>query len=688
MRRSDLVALTPDDLAALTNRGTVKRAQRELEAGEVTCEIREEAGGDLVFAWSDGITCRFPAGKSVHDAVCSSGVAGITRHVVRSVLAYQRAESDRPPAGQLADAQPADAETQPDVQAAETASSYVGGDVWDPGRITDDDLVSRFRSAAVTKARKRFEQGVLVELTRGAKPTARFLDEACTVRFLVPGDLRYVTADCAESLWPLWVPLAVWAFRELPAGQLAGLLCLQQADLPVPTAVLDELDRMLDEFCREGLSGLSAAWSARVSRLEQSLRAAGLVWPAELVLDLLHQHAMYQQHDARFEPQQLALLVGELIARTRAIASGTRAAPQLLIRGTPSDRPTEIAAGRLIGLGLGVRPGQRHATLSAYLQEVDSGSVVAVERSFADPEPQSSDSPRSFTDLAATVVARGVSLGALGSSQLLLKSGKRTPGGVLILPRTSGSLAVNPQSFQWEQLKPPLAAESFAQLAARFDALPPSYLRPRRRTENLHAVAVSGAENAAFDAAHQRLTAVLRDELGGTALLVHPFHTRGREGFGQLLTALQQRGSQARFVCGHVRSTGRTLEVQPISVIMDDGTRRFVLQPWLAGHVQAGEAIDEPAATGADDESPIGHFLQQLREQVSDLLLTGVNRGAATRWREQADLGRQLGFVRLVAPLADLAEAFESRANAIRWDAAPAVRQARALCLLARIAAE
>ena len=36
MPRPDLLALSPDDLAVLTNRGTVKRAQRELESGEVT----------------------------------------------------------------------------------------------------------------------------------------------------------------------------------------------------------------------------------------------------------------------------------------------------------------------------------------------------------------------------------------------------------------------------------------------------------------------------------------------------------------------------------------------------------------------------------------------------------------------------------------------------------------------------
>jgi len=638
-----------------------------------------------------GSRAGFPPGQAVHEAVCSSGAAGITRHIVRSVLAYQRAGLDRQTTSEPADAGSARQDgnrLQEDLPDAETASCFVAGEIWDPGQISDDDLLARFRSAAVTKARKRFEQGVLVELSRGTKPTARFLDEACTVRFLVPRDLRYASADCAESQLPLWVPLAVWAFRELPIGQLAGLLCLQHADLPAPTAVLDDLDVLLDEFCRDGLNGIAGSWSARLSRVEQSLRGEGLVWPAELVADLRHQQEMYQQHDARFEPQQVVHLVGELTARMRAIACGTRAAPQLMIRGTPSDRPTEIAAGRMIGVGLGIRPGQRHATLSAYLQDADSGSVVAVERTFADPDPQSGDAPRSFTDLAATVVVRGVSLAALASSQLLLKSGKRTPSGVLILPRTAGSLSVNPQSFQWEQLKPPFAAESFAQLAARFESLPPSYLRPRRRTENVHAVAVAAAESATFDVAHQRLTAVLRDARGGTALLVHPFHTRGREGVGELLGTLQQRGAQVRFVCGHVRAAGRTLEIYPISVIVDDGTRRWGLQPWVSNNLAAHEGGSEPAVQAACEQSAVEQFSRQLGELLSDLLLTGVTRSDGTRWGEQAELGRQLGFVRLVAPVAELADSLNSQASTLRSTPTAAVQHARELCLLSRIITE
>jgi hypothetical protein len=673
----DLLALTADDLAAITNRGTVKRAQKELEAGDVTCDIRDDTG-DLVFAWSDGITCRFPAGKPVHDALCSSGTVGVSRHIVRSVLAYQR----------VATVDEAPSPAQGLDQSVQKAPSVILTAPWDPGSISDEELVSRFRKAAVTKARKRFERGVLVELTRGAKPTARFLDEACTVRFLVPGDLRYIHADCAESLLPTWVPLAVWAFRNLPAGQLAGLLSIQQADLPTPTSVLESLDVLLSELCRDGLSSVGESWSARMARIEEALRNEGLVWPAELTVDLLQQHEMYRQHDARFEPQQVLEITGELIARLRAISRDTKAVPQPLIRGSRSDRPTEIAGGRMIGVGLGVRAGKRHATLSAYLQDADSGTVVALERTFADPDPQSGDKPRSFPDLAGTIVSRGVSLAALASSQLLVKSGKRTPSGVLVLPRTASSLSTNPQSFRWEQLKPPFAAESFTQLAARFAALPPSYLRPRRRTENLHVVNVAAAEDVTFDVAHQRLLATLRDAQGDAAQLVHPFHSRACDGFNALFEALQRQGGQVRFVCGHVRNAGRGLEIRPISVVIDDGERRMAIQPWVTHEAMTPENSGTSAEPVAAEPSVVDEFLQQLQEALADLLLTGVAASDARSWVELGEIGRQLGFTRLASPIADLANSLVARANTRHWEDSVATQQVRELCLLSRIAME
>ena len=313
MPRADLLALTRDDLAAFTNLGTLKRAERELESGTPAYEIGETPDGELTVTWSDGISCRFPAGKTLHDAVCSSGIAGISRHVVRSVLAYQQ---------QAARAVPA--ESGNDESSNPTAATASLSAVWDPGTFTDDDLATRFRPAALAKARQRFERGVLAELTRGAKPLARFLDEPCTLRFLVPGDLRYVTADCAETLLSTYVPLAVWAFRALPTDRMAGMVAIQKTEWPTPGDVLDEIDTRLVELAVDGLAAGPAARPQQWTRLEARVREAGLVWPAELIADVLHQCEQYAAHDARFDPLEVVHLVGEMLARSGPSPAGLR----------------------------------------------------------------------------------------------------------------------------------------------------------------------------------------------------------------------------------------------------------------------------------------------------------------------------------------------------------------------------
>jgi hypothetical protein len=47
----------------------------------------------------------------------------------------------------------------------------------------------------------------------------------------------------------------------------------------------------------------------------------------------------------------------------------------------------------MIGVGLGVRVGKKHTTLSAYLQDADSGNLAAVERTFAHLDAQGADPP-------------------------------------------------------------------------------------------------------------------------------------------------------------------------------------------------------------------------------------------------------------------------------------------------------
>mgnify|MGYP000423240914 CR=1 FL=1 len=88
--REDLLALTADDLSMLSNRGTVKRAQAELDDADVQCLSLDDSKDNLTFIWSDQRTCKFPAKSPAQKAVCNCDTVGICRHIIRSILHLQR----------------------------------------------------------------------------------------------------------------------------------------------------------------------------------------------------------------------------------------------------------------------------------------------------------------------------------------------------------------------------------------------------------------------------------------------------------------------------------------------------------------------------------------------------------------------------------------------------------------------
>ena len=187
MPRADILSLSEDALAALATRGKVKEARKELDDGRISGTIVEDAGAVRV-TWSDGLTTEVPADTPLRAGRCSCGGVGVCKHLVRLALLVQRAAN---------------------------AAGPVVAEPWNPGAITDDELAKHLRAATITKARQLDEAGTLAEVVRGTRPVARFHVPSCTVRFLVPGDVRYSACDCARPAPCEHVALAVWAFRRL-----------------------------------------------------------------------------------------------------------------------------------------------------------------------------------------------------------------------------------------------------------------------------------------------------------------------------------------------------------------------------------------------------------------------------------------------------------------------------------------
>lgn len=633
----------------------------------MTAELAEDAKGTVVAKWSDDVTCTLPGGKTLSDARCTCPSTELCRHAVRTVLAYQARNASATPKGE-----------------GEAAPAPVA---WNPGDISDDELAKHFKPVALGQARSQYEKGLLVELLKSHKPSVRFHDLACTLWFQVPGDPRYVHCDCADAPPCAHVPLAVWAFRNLPEGQFAGIVSTQKRSLPVPVEALDRVEAVLLEGAETGLAGGGAALRDKLARAEVACRDAALVWPADVLADLVHRYEQYAAHDARFAPDEFADLMGELALRADAIRNDTGAVPQPLVRGSANDRVTELGSARYIGLGCGVKVSRRCATVVAYLQDADSGSMVAVSREFPDPADDSPDQPKPFWQLAQTAAVKGATYAMLGAGQLLAAGGKRSTSYQLVLGRTSAT--VNMQAFTWEQLRPPVLAERFADARARLGALPPAALRPRRVAENFQVCAVREVEHAEFRPDTQTVEAVVLDADGEPALLRHPFTGRGEEGAERMLARLTAEPGALRFVTGHARLSGTELVIEPVALVFD-GAVRSVVQPWVdrLGDAPSAEKLEAEEAVRAH---PCDEWVRDLLGATGELFLTGLKRAGAPvlkAWRDLAARAEQLGLARMGALAARVASGLETKASSAKWDSRPTAVALLRCAALARLARE
>jgi hypothetical protein len=435
MPRTDLLSLSTDDLARLSTRGWVNAARKELDDGRVTGQLTETPEGGVAVRWSDGRVSEVPAGSALGAGRCSCNEGRVCKHLVRLVLLYQR-----------------------QGHTAETAVAPTGP--WDPGSISDDELARDCAPKVLARARQLFAAGVLVELVRAVQPVARFHLPVCTVRFLLPHQPAYARCNCARPAPCEHVALAVWAFRQLPAGQRSGIVSAGAVAQAVSATLLDALDTALMDFAEQGVSGAGKS-TYRLARLIRQCEAADLVWPGEVLRDLLAQLECYTAHDARFDPGLVASLVGELAIRTDPLRSDTGALPQLLVRGGSGDRPAEIEAGEYWGLGCGVRTRRRGVELAAYLYDRKSGNVGAITHEVPDPAEPGQEGLPCFARLAERSAVYGLTTAtfhAVAAGILKLPGGKRTARCELLPGRAQkgrpGPVLLSQEQLAWEEIDP------------------------------------------------------------------------------------------------------------------------------------------------------------------------------------------------------------------------------------------
>ncbi|MFW5741434.1 MAG: SWIM zinc finger family protein, partial [Myxococcota bacterium] len=306
MSRGDLLALTPDSLAALANRGLVKRAQKEIDAGKGP--VLEEFGGTVIGRFDGGVVAELPPNTPLSECSCSCGAQGVCRHRIAVALAYPAWQSAQGASGEASDA----------VSVAEQLPPF---EAWSPGSFSDDE-VQRFLGKRVwERAKVLRRKGLVAEVRRPTRedpvPTVNLA--TCTVRFLVPNDLSYVVTDAAEGVREP-IALAVWAFRAADGrDDAAPVVELELSDAQWRPAVeIDAMEPALSlgaELVLEGVVHTGTGTAGHFERVRQRLLESKLTWPADALDDLQGQLSAYMKRTAWYAPAAVARLIVELFAR-------------------------------------------------------------------------------------------------------------------------------------------------------------------------------------------------------------------------------------------------------------------------------------------------------------------------------------------------------------------------------------
>lgn len=444
MTRPDLLALTPDALAALSNRGLVKRAAKELDAGVVPALDTDPAGA-VQGKFPDGTTTTLPPNTTLDAARCSCGAAGVCRHRIAVVLAYQRTQE-------------ADAPTE----------------LWSPSAVTDEELTALMGERTLRRARRARQAGYRAKLRHptAEDQTAQAELPTCTVTFLVPGDLAYVHTDAVQK--DEATALAVWAFRE--AGTQGGDRdTVDVGGSPTTATDLTAVTDLLDQLLLDGATNASEVLDVAWQRLHRDLTAQRLHWPAAVITDLLAQLTAYRRRGADYEAEQFAALLTELHARTTA--TGARA--EVLGPDEPAETPLKRV--RLTALGARLRTA---TTAHVYFA---SGDVVLVQRDTA---------LRTGQRLAVSNVV----------SESATRSASRA---VTLKTSRVAKTSLTPVGTAWEHLPQALVISDYDAAARYLAELPPRQVRARVEAELVRAVRVTEVSDVAYDPAAQRLTATL-----------------------------------------------------------------------------------------------------------------------------------------------------------------------------------
>ncbi len=579
--RADLVALSDDSLAALANRGLVKRALREVEAGDGPA-LAEGADGTLTGTWVDGTVVSLPARATLEDSSCSCPSSGVCRHRVMLAIA---------------------ARSVPPAAAAPAATT--GTPPASPADFTDEQLESHLGTRAIAAAAKVRRAGYAARVRRPSDgdpvPTVEL--SSVTVRFLVAGELGYARADAARGARPDAVALAVWAWRVANSvAPDAPLVEVQvgSAAAGSPAEALATAQDVVADLLAEGVTCADDATLAGLALARRTMDARNLRWPVDVVDDLVESVQAYRSRTTAYSTRRTAYLLAELVARGRCSEGGS--SPRSAVLGTEESSKTPMRLARLTGLGARLSGTEERRQLEVYLAHPESATVLVLRREFL---PGDEGTLPDLERVLRTSTA-GHRLSVVAAAEVVTESAVRAANRTLhIAASRVARTTVAPSGGHWEALPAALLLRDLEEASAQLTTQPPSVVRPRVAAYDLRAVVVRDVADVLWSPGAQELRATVRAPAG--QLVVRIRHSAAAPGAVDLLhQVLSGKLGPVRNLAGHLRRESGRLVLEPTAVAV--GGR--VLVPDLASPTAEGIAVGSVTAEGDPLRAAVDEALQ------------------------------------------------------------------------------
>lgn len=585
--RADLLSLSLDDLELFSNKGTVRRAAAEVEEGEPALLKFDECDDSLKFDWADPVTCNFRAGADVRKGVCSCSSVTVCRHLIRSVLAYQKMaaqsgstaiiESEPSDDGTLSPNLAGGVEREPSIAGGAVIAGTKVQEPWWPGDISDDALAQNCKKAVLKAAEVLFAKGQVVRLSAGLRPRANFLSLSHSVRFLVPSDIRYAVCDCSDDAPCVHAALAVMSFRLGDASR--NIQFVETSYVEVGSIeVLNEIEECLNAILLHGLSSTDKEAVRLLSQSRERCESSGFFFLSEIFEEIILFRERILASDASVSPESLMLRIAELLIRID-VAKGGRVVKDLplsLVLGGKWNAPIALKALSLVSLGIEAVQKRRQTELVCHFVDIKNGQLCRVVRTFVHSQDIGRSLPL-FEDLARVPMIKANSIGDLSASSIVVRGGKLSPSRQLMVGRNP--LSISPQDYDWTRMHASVYFEDLAELVESLVDVHPPYLSARSEATSVRVARVESCSDSGFNYSDQCLLANIYDKNGASAILKLPYKTRAAKGFELALELLADKEHKLEFISGTWSNYGFNIEVKPLTMVFIGPNGRSALQP-------------------------------------------------------------------------------------------------------------